>query len=86
MPMDEEQMDRESDKEGDDGGNGGLAQGEGAGSQGERLWELERAWWRQSEKEEAESGFVVSGAESDLRWVGSAVRSQQELEKKFFSV
>ena len=80
MPMDEEQMDRESDKEGDDGGNG--AQGEGAGSQGEQLWELERAWWRQSEKEEAESGFVVSGAESGLRSMGAAVRSQQELENK----
>ena len=35
MPMEEEQKDQESNKEGDDGGNGGLAQDEGAGSQEE---------------------------------------------------
>ena len=43
MPMDERQKDQESDKEGDDAGNGGLAQGEGAGSQEAGRSQQERA-------------------------------------------
>ena len=43
MQSDEEQMDQESDKEGGDDGDGGMALGEGDGSQGEAQCEQEQA-------------------------------------------